>query len=139
MAVEKELLCNLRCTIDQTLLYDQAIDHDLQVEVIVTAGGIEEDIIKCLVKGCEDVRKVVADLKSKGASAVGVAGFCWGATRAAILAKYFEQIERLKVILIMEQCVSRLDVAMFNAILREPGDEIPTDPVSDAISIVLVD
>lgn len=28
----------------------------------------------------------------------------------------------------------RLDVAMFNAILRESDDEIPTDPVSDAIS-----
>ncbi|XP_058759585.1 uncharacterized protein LOC131632881 [Vicia villosa] len=36
--------------------------------------------------------------------------------------------------LIMEQCAARLDVAMFNAILRESGDEIPTDPVSDAIS-----
>ncbi|KAK7380998.1 hypothetical protein VNO78_33520 [Psophocarpus tetragonolobus] len=36
--------------------------------------------------------------------------------------------------LIMEQCVARLDVAMFNAILRESADEIPTDPVSDAIS-----
>ncbi|XP_076957848.1 uncharacterized protein LOC143633416 [Bidens hawaiensis] len=36
--------------------------------------------------------------------------------------------------LIMEQCASRLDAAMFNAILREPGDEIPTDPVSDPIS-----
>ncbi|PON61358.1 EEIG1/EHBP1 N-terminal domain containing protein [Parasponia andersonii] len=36
--------------------------------------------------------------------------------------------------LVMEQCVARLDVAMFNAILRESGDEIPTDPVSDPIS-----
>ncbi|KAM0940031.1 putative NT-type C2 domain, nucleoporin [Dioscorea sansibarensis] len=36
--------------------------------------------------------------------------------------------------LVMEQCVSRLDVAMFNAILRESEDEIPTDPVSDPIS-----
>ncbi|KAK7271128.1 hypothetical protein RJT34_26772 [Clitoria ternatea] len=36
--------------------------------------------------------------------------------------------------LIMEQCVARLDVAMFNAILRESVDEMPTDPVSDAIS-----
>ncbi|KAI3826447.1 hypothetical protein L1987_00495 [Smallanthus sonchifolius] len=34
--------------------------------------------MRTIVKGCEDVRKVVADLKSKGASAVGVAGFCWG-------------------------------------------------------------
>lgn len=34
----------------------------------------------------------------------------------------------------MEQCVARVDVAMFNAILRESDDEIPTDPVSDPIS-----
>lgn len=33
----------------------------------------------------------------------------------------------------MEQCVARLDVAMFNAILRESIHEIPTDPVSDPI------
>ncbi|KAG6712576.1 hypothetical protein I3842_05G110300 [Carya illinoinensis] len=36
--------------------------------------------------------------------------------------------------LIMEQLVCRLDVAMFNAILRESAEEIPTDPVSDPIS-----
>ncbi|PIN03857.1 hypothetical protein CDL12_23613 [Handroanthus impetiginosus] len=36
--------------------------------------------------------------------------------------------------LIMEQLVARLDVAMFNAILRESADEIPTDPVADPIS-----
>ncbi|TQD99496.1 hypothetical protein C1H46_014832 [Malus baccata] len=36
--------------------------------------------------------------------------------------------------LVMEQSVARLDVAMFNAILRESSDEIPTDPVSDPIS-----
>lgn len=35
--------------------------------------------------------------------------------------------------LIMEQCVARLDVAMFNAILRDSVDDIPTDPVSDPI------
>lgn len=34
---------------------------------------------------------------------------------------------------VMEQCVARLDVAMFNAILRESAFEIPTDPVSDPI------
>jgi hypothetical protein len=34
----------------------------------------------------------------------------------------------------MEQLVSRLDVAMFNAILRESAEEMPTDPVSDPIS-----
>lgn len=34
----------------------------------------------------------------------------------------------------MEQCVARLDVAMFNAILRESANEIPTDPVADPIS-----
>ncbi|KAJ9184735.1 hypothetical protein P3X46_004434 [Hevea brasiliensis] len=35
--------------------------------------------------------------------------------------------------MVMEQCVARLDVAMFNAILRESAHEIPTDPVSDPI------
>ncbi|XP_020523426.1 uncharacterized protein LOC18435123 isoform X2 [Amborella trichopoda] len=35
--------------------------------------------------------------------------------------------------LVMEQCVNRLDVAMFNAILRESEDEMPTDPVCDPI------
>ena len=35
---------------------------------------------------------------------------------------------------VMEQLVDRLDVAMFNAILRENGEEMPTDPVSDPIS-----
>ncbi|BBH07385.1 nucleolar protein gar2-related protein [Prunus dulcis] len=34
---------------------------------------------------------------------------------------------------VMEHCVARLDVAMFNAILRESAHEIPTDPVSDPI------
>ncbi|PWA78623.1 hypothetical protein CTI12_AA212600 [Artemisia annua] len=35
---------------------------------------------------------------------------------------------------VMEQCVARLDVAMFNAILRESTNEIPTDHVSDPIT-----
>lgn len=35
--------------------------------------------------------------------------------------------------LVMEQLVNRLDVAMFNAILRESADEMPTDPLSDPI------
>ncbi|KAI3772571.1 hypothetical protein L6452_03760 [Arctium lappa] len=35
--------------------------------------------------------------------------------------------------MVMEQCVARLDVAMFNAILHEPAHEIPTGPVSDMI------
>lgn len=35
--------------------------------------------------------------------------------------------------MVMEQCVSRLDIAMFNAILRESANEMPTDPVSDPI------
>jgi hypothetical protein len=34
----------------------------------------------------------------------------------------------------MEQLVCRLDVAMFNAILRKSAEEMPTDPVSDPIS-----
>ncbi|XP_054807533.1 uncharacterized protein LOC129309829 isoform X2 [Prosopis cineraria] len=36
--------------------------------------------------------------------------------------------------LVMEQLVNRLDVAMFNAILRESAEEMPTDPISDPIS-----
>ncbi|PON91663.1 nucleolar protein gar2-like protein [Trema orientale] len=35
--------------------------------------------------------------------------------------------------MVMEQCIARLDMAMFNAILRESAHEIPTDPVSDPI------
>ncbi|XP_047332114.1 uncharacterized protein LOC124935738 [Impatiens glandulifera] len=35
--------------------------------------------------------------------------------------------------IVMEQCVARLDVAMFNAILRESAHQIPTDPISDPI------
>ncbi|KAF8091833.1 hypothetical protein N665_0433s0002 [Sinapis alba] len=40
--------------------------------------------------------------------------------------------------LVMEQLISRLDVAMFNAILRESPSEMPTDPVSDPISDINV-
>ncbi|KAK8937809.1 hypothetical protein KSP40_PGU013582 [Platanthera guangdongensis] len=39
---------------------------------------------------------------------------------------------------IMEQCVSRLDVAMFNALLRESDDETSTDPVADPIINLMV-
>ncbi|CAN6204844.1 unnamed protein product [Urochloa humidicola] len=35
--------------------------------------------------------------------------------------------------LVMDHCVARLDVAMFNAILRESANEIPSDPISDPI------
>lgn len=38
----------------------------------------------------------------------------------------------------MEQLVSRLDVAMFNAILRESAEEMPMDPISDPISDSMV-
>ncbi|XP_057811127.1 uncharacterized protein LOC131025404 [Salvia miltiorrhiza] len=36
--------------------------------------------------------------------------------------------------LVMEQLIDRLDMAMFNAVLRESAEEMPTDPVSDPIS-----
>ncbi|KAF9595363.1 hypothetical protein IFM89_000281 [Coptis chinensis] len=36
--------------------------------------------------------------------------------------------------LILVECVGRLDVAMFNALLRESAEKLPTDPVSDPIS-----
>ncbi|RDX70752.1 hypothetical protein CR513_49976, partial [Mucuna pruriens] len=39
--------------------------------------------------------------------------------------KFFHQV--------MEQCIARLDVAMFNVILQESVFEIPTDPISDPI------
>lgn len=35
--------------------------------------------------------------------------------------------------MVISQCVARLDVAMFNAILRESEHETPSDPVSDPI------
>lgn len=34
---------------------------------------------------------------------------------------------------VMDKCIGRFDVAMFNAILRESEHQIPTDPVSDPI------
>lgn len=40
----------------------------------------------------------------------------------------------LCVFQVMEQLVDRLDMAMFNAILRESAEEMPTDPLSDPIS-----
>ena len=33
----------------------------------------------------------------------------------------------------MEHCVAHLDIAMFNAILRESENEIPMDTISDLI------
>ncbi|KAL3644444.1 hypothetical protein CASFOL_009624 [Castilleja foliolosa] len=36
--------------------------------------------------------------------------------------------------MVMEQLVDRLDTAMFNAILRESAEEMPTDPLSDPIT-----
>ncbi|KAF7837455.1 EEIG1/EHBP1 N-terminal domain containing protein [Senna tora] len=36
--------------------------------------------------------------------------------------------------LVMEQLVKRLDVAMFNAVLRDSSEDMPTDPISDPIS-----
>ncbi|KAL3812718.1 hypothetical protein ACJIZ3_013986 [Penstemon smallii] len=39
-------------------------------------------------KGCEDAKAVVAALKSKGVTKVGAAGFCWGGTTVARLAKF---------------------------------------------------
>ncbi|KAH9302245.1 hypothetical protein KI387_013828, partial [Taxus chinensis] len=36
--------------------------------------------------------------------------------------------------MVLEQCVARLDVAMFNALLRESEEDMPADPISDPIS-----
>ncbi|XP_024964886.1 endo-1,3;1,4-beta-D-glucanase-like isoform X2 [Cynara cardunculus var. scolymus] len=39
-------------------------------------------------KGCENARKIIAQLKSRGVFGVGAAGFCWGGMMVAKLAKY---------------------------------------------------
>jgi carboxymethylenebutenolidase len=39
-------------------------------------------------KGCENARTVIAALKSKGMTAVGAAGFCWGGSVVAKVAKF---------------------------------------------------
>ncbi|KAM0005185.1 putative nucleoporin [Helianthus debilis subsp. tardiflorus] len=36
--------------------------------------------------------------------------------------------------MVMEQCVARLDVAMFNAVIRESSDESPADSVSNPVT-----
>ncbi|KAJ1398936.1 NT-type C2 domain [Sesbania bispinosa] len=46
----------------------------------------------------------------------------------------FESYLEMLEVMVMEQLVNRLDVAMFNAILRESDEEMPTDPISDPIS-----
>lgn len=38
-------------------------------------------------KGCEDAKAVAAALKSKGVSAIGAAGFCWGGSTVVKLGK----------------------------------------------------
>ncbi|KAM0055548.1 putative dienelactone hydrolase, alpha/Beta hydrolase [Helianthus debilis subsp. tardiflorus] len=39
-------------------------------------------------KGCENARKIISELKSKGVCSVGAAGFCWGGMMVVKLAKY---------------------------------------------------
>ncbi|GAB2266441.1 hypothetical protein Dimus_001449 [Dionaea muscipula] len=39
-------------------------------------------------KGCEDARSVIADLRSKGVTSIGAAGFCWGGVVVVKLAKF---------------------------------------------------
>ncbi|KAJ7522761.1 hypothetical protein O6H91_18G025500 [Diphasiastrum complanatum] len=40
---------------------------------------------------------------------------------------------RCLIKMILEQCLARLDVAMFNAILRDPDEWAPMDPIADPI------
>jgi hypothetical protein len=35
---------------------------------------------------------------------------------------------------IIAECVERLDIAMFNGIMRNPEDDSPTDPLADPIT-----
>ncbi|GAB4843476.1 hypothetical protein Ancab_013437 [Ancistrocladus abbreviatus] len=39
-------------------------------------------------KGCEDARSVIAELRSRGVSCIGAAGFCWGGVVVVKLAKF---------------------------------------------------
>ncbi|KAM0822062.1 hypothetical protein ACQ4PT_071751 [Festuca glaucescens] len=47
--------------------------------------------------------------------------------------KLEQELREVAALEVMEQCVARLDVALFNAILRESENEIPSDPISDPI------
>jgi hypothetical protein len=44
------------------------------------------------------------------------------------------RFDRLFGLQVIEECVTRLDVAMFNGILRDPEDDVPTDPLADPIT-----
>jgi hypothetical protein len=35
---------------------------------------------------------------------------------------------------VLEHCIARLDVALFNALLRDPRIDDPTDPISDPLT-----
>lgn len=35
---------------------------------------------------------------------------------------------------VIAECVDRLDVAMFNGIMRNPEDDSPTDPLADPVT-----
>jgi hypothetical protein len=35
---------------------------------------------------------------------------------------------------VLEHCIARLDVALFNALLRDPRIDGPTDPISDPLT-----
>jgi len=39
-------------------------------------------------KGCEDAKLVISDLRSKGVTSIGAAGFCWGGVVVVKLAKF---------------------------------------------------
>ncbi|KAL5541690.1 hypothetical protein UlMin_009400 [Ulmus minor] len=46
-----------------------------------------------LEKGCEDAKKVIAALKSKGVTAIGIAGFCWGGSVVLKVASSSDDIQ----------------------------------------------
>lgn len=39
-------------------------------------------------RGCENARKIIAELRSRGVSSIGAAGFCWGGMLVVKLAKF---------------------------------------------------
>ncbi|KAK9084024.1 hypothetical protein Scep_030495 [Stephania cephalantha] len=56
-------------------------------------------------KGAEDTKPIISHLKSKGISAIGAAGFCWGAKVVAQLAK----TDDIKAVVMLHPSLISLD------------------------------
>ncbi|XP_022878797.1 endo-1,3;1,4-beta-D-glucanase-like [Olea europaea var. sylvestris] len=59
---------------------DPAINPDFDRQIWLKAHPVK--------RGCEDAKELISALKSKGVSAIGAAGFCWGGMVVVKLAKF---------------------------------------------------